>query len=271
MQARYELNNKELLRRKKISIKMKENFKNGIISGWSINTDKDRRSYPEKFFIRVFEKNGLYNKFEIKEKYSYGKYFIDFLFVEIKLIIEVDGDQHLKSKKHDEERDLYFINEGFKIYRVRWKDVFNNTQEEISELLKFILNIENETIRKYNIDECRYKKIIKKRNTKRKKDKTCEGCGELIFNKSNLCRKCWISSVRKNKIKYIPKRKNKCVKCGDKIYGKKYCKSCYSPIKKVDRPSLDILVKDVEEFGYSATGRKYGVSDNTIRKWINKK
>lgn len=34
------------------------------------------------------------------------------------------------------------------------------------------------------------------------------------------------------------------------------------------RPDKETLVKLVEEIGYSATGRKYGVSDNAIRKWI---
>lgn len=38
--------------------------------------------------------------------------------------------------------------------------------------------------------------------------------------------------------------------------------------RKVDRPSLETLLKEVEQIGYSATGRKYGVSDNSIRKWI---
>ncbi len=38
--------------------------------------------------------------------------------------------------------------------------------------------------------------------------------------------------------------------------------------RKVERPDKDILIKEVEEMGYSATGRKYGVSDNAIRKWI---
>jgi transposase-like protein len=28
------------------------------------------------------------------------------------------------------------------------------------------------------------------------------------------------------------------------------------------------LMKEVEELGYSAVGRKYSVSDNAIRKWI---
>lgn len=41
-------------------------------------------------------------------------------------------------------------------------------------------------------------------------------------------------------------------------------------IKKriVDRPPYDVLIQEVNEFGYSATGRKYNVSDNAIRKWI---
>ena len=268
----YELNTDEILRRKKISDKMKENFKNGLIKGWIINMDKERRSYPEKFFIKVFEQNGLNNRFEIKEKFPYGKYFIDFLFVEIKLIVEIDGEQHHKddkSKNHDKERDLYFLNEGFKIYRIRWKDVFNNTQLEIFEFLKFISNIENETMRKYNINECKYqKKIPIKKKHNREKDKKCQ-CGNMMLQASNFCRNCWVSHIKEKKVKYVPKRKNKCENCGTQIYGEKYCKSCYSDTKRKSvRPTLDTLLKEVEEIGYSAVGRKYGVSDNSIRKWI---
>lgn len=38
--------------------------------------------------------------------------------------------------------------------------------------------------------------------------------------------------------------------------------------RKAERPSIEQLLKEVEELGYSAVGRKYGVSDNAIRKWI---
>lgn len=38
--------------------------------------------------------------------------------------------------------------------------------------------------------------------------------------------------------------------------------------RKVNRPNIEILKNEVKEMGYSATGRKYGVSDNTIRKWV---
>ncbi len=38
--------------------------------------------------------------------------------------------------------------------------------------------------------------------------------------------------------------------------------------RKVERPSYDELKKLVDTYGYVATGRKYGVSDNSIRKWL---
>jgi transposase-like protein len=38
--------------------------------------------------------------------------------------------------------------------------------------------------------------------------------------------------------------------------------------RKVDRPEYEVLLKEIDELGFSATGRKYGVSDNSIRKWV---
>jgi hypothetical protein len=38
--------------------------------------------------------------------------------------------------------------------------------------------------------------------------------------------------------------------------------------RKVDRPPYEQLMADVRSMGFRAIGRKYGVSDNAIRKWI---
>jgi hypothetical protein len=38
--------------------------------------------------------------------------------------------------------------------------------------------------------------------------------------------------------------------------------------RKVKRPPLDRLRADVADLGFSATGRRYGVSGNAIRKWL---
>jgi hypothetical protein len=37
--------------------------------------------------------------------------------------------------------------------------------------------------------------------------------------------------------------------------------------RKINRPPYEQLLNEIIELGYSGTGRKYGVSDNAIRKW----
>ena len=77
----------------------------------------------------------------------------------------------------------------------------------------------------------------------------------------------------KNNSKYLEAIDNNVMKnycsCG-KIIDKKAvkCKNCdmYKQ-RKVKRPEYSILVKEIKELGYLGTGRKYGVSDNAIRKW----
>lgn len=39
-------------------------------------------------------------------------------------------------------------------------------------------------------------------------------------------------------------------------------------IRTTERPSFDILLNEIFNLGYSKVGKKYGVSDNTIRKWV---
>ena len=173
----------------KLSISMKKSFKDGISKGWYyINTDKSRRSYPEKFFVEVF-KSEFFSKFTIEEKLPYDGYFIDFLIIELKLIIEIDGNQHFTTPiaiEHDRIRDEFFIDEGFKIYRIKWLDVYKNSKKEINELMDFIGNIEKNLYRKYNIDD-----IIKKH--------ICSCGNEIVHKKSKNCSSCKIFNSRKVK------------------------------------------------------------------------
>ena len=38
--------------------------------------------------------------------------------------------------------------------------------------------------------------------------------------------------------------------------------------RRCPRPPVDQLVAEVKAVGYAAVGRKYGVSDNAVRKWL---
>jgi len=70
-----------------------------------------------------------------------------------------------------------------------------------------------------------------------------------------------------------------CPICGRQMsLGRKYCSmTCYKTVlgktpkpalRKANRPPYRQLLEQVEKFGFTATGRKYGVSDNAVRKWL---
>jgi len=83
---------------------------------------------------------------------------------------------------------------------------------------------------------------------------------------------------KKNKKKYY------CSLCSNETTRtRKYCDSCFEKNKKSkkfkrfnsrkvkNRPSEEQLLREIEETNYCAVGRKYGVSDNAIRKWLKSK
>jgi hypothetical protein len=74
-----------------------------------------------------------------------------------------------------------------------------------------------------------------------------------------------------------------CVRCGStfrpRSASQRYCsRACGTrwdrrgrarpSARRVDRPPYSQLMREVGAIGYCATGRRYGVSDNAIRKWI---
>ena len=64
--------------------------------------------------------------------------------------------------------------------------------------------------------------------------------------------------------------KPKCIDCGNDVnYGSKRCKKClYINRRTIKRPPYNQLLKEIDETNYVIVGKKYGVADNTIRKWI---
>jgi hypothetical protein len=76
--------------------------------------------------------------------------------------------------------------------------------------------------------------------------------------------------ANKGKKFYQEVKKYECQDCGSEITcGAERCTTCYQKSqRKVVRPNREILLADIAELGYSGTGRKYGVSDNAVRKWL---
>ena len=85
---------------------------------------------------------------------------------------------------------------------------------------------------------------------------------------------------RKSRIDYSPRE---CLYCSGEFIPKyaaqRYCsqpcgvhskgpRDPHPERRKVERPSYKVLIEETQRMGFSAVGRKYGVSDNSVRKWL---
>jgi len=114
------------------------------------------------------------------------------------------------------------------------------------------------------------------KNARIKKRNFCEKCKTELSrdNKSGYCIKCIKKNKKLRTKRHYFRKSFICIKCGKPRHGyskSKLCRDCYNLTKNrkvIDRPSKEQLLKDIEESNYCAVGRKYGVSDNAIRKWL---
>lgn len=169
----------------------------------------------------------------------------------------------------------------FKNDNYRLSEFFiKNIKKKLSEIL-----IENSTYNRSSLKKRLYDEGLKER--------ICELCGQgekwnnmkisLILDHINginddnrienlriVCPNCNAGlkthckgNRKSKKIKYY-------CECGNEKGKKaKNCEKCYhKKQRKVERPPYDQLVKEIKETNYCAVGRKYGVTDKAIRKWI---
>jgi elongation factor P--(R)-beta-lysine ligase len=61
-----------------------------------------------------------------RRQHAVGNYIPDFCSPKAKLIIELDGSQHLEQEEYDEERTKYLESLGYKVIRFWNSDVTNN-------------------------------------------------------------------------------------------------------------------------------------------------
>ena len=70
-----------------------------------------------------------------RRQHAIGKYIPDFVCLEKKLIIELDGSQHLEQQEYDQERTKYLESLGYKVIRFWNNEVTKNIDGVILAIL----------------------------------------------------------------------------------------------------------------------------------------
>jgi len=80
---------------------------------------------------------GQLNGWKFHRQVPIGAYFVDFLCLEGRLIVEVDGSQHLDQQlQYDSERDAWLQSQGFKVLRFWNNQVLAETEGVLASILQ---------------------------------------------------------------------------------------------------------------------------------------
>jgi very-short-patch-repair endonuclease len=76
--------------------------------------------------------------FKFRRQVWLGEYIADFVCVERKLIVELDGGQHAQSREYDERRTAALQARGFRVVRYWNSEVLMNLDGVLDDLLKHL-------------------------------------------------------------------------------------------------------------------------------------
>ena len=88
----------------------------------------------ERFLWRHLKARRL-EGIKFRRQQPIGRYIVDFVSFEKKVVIELDGSQHSVGKERDEERDNWLGVEGFKVLRF-WNNEILENVEGVLEVIR---------------------------------------------------------------------------------------------------------------------------------------
>lgn len=99
-----------------------------------------KNSTPQEIILWSRLKNNNFKNLKFRRQYNIGKYIVDFICLEKRLIIELDGWQHKEEnqERYDEERTKYLERQGLKVIRFWNNDINNNLTGVFLKIEEFI-------------------------------------------------------------------------------------------------------------------------------------
>jgi len=103
--------------------------------GKTIWYTSEKMSYAERYFSKIFT--------DASHNYHVDRYFLDFAWVDKKLYVEVDGEQHYTPKgiAHDNERTTRLLKCGWRLLaRIRWSSYNKLDKNERKKFVKELID-----------------------------------------------------------------------------------------------------------------------------------
>ncbi len=100
-------------------------------------TDAEKKLWAH---LRAHRLNGVH----FKRQHVMSNHIVDFCAPRQKIVIEVDGGQHLDQQKYDAERTRYLESRGYRVLRFWNDEVLKNIESVLDSILISLENRKNE-------------------------------------------------------------------------------------------------------------------------------
>jgi very-short-patch-repair endonuclease len=88
-----------------------------------------------------YPRNRQQYNYKFRRQFPIEPYIVDFVCLELKLIIELDGGQHVNRINYDDQSSSFLEQRGFKVIRFWNNDVTENTEGVLEAIRLVILEI----------------------------------------------------------------------------------------------------------------------------------
>ena len=86
-------------------------------------------------YLRGDKLNGV----NFRRQHAVGNYIVDFVSIKKKLVIELDGSQHVEQAQYDMERTRYLESQGYKVVRF-WNKQVEHEIDGVMRVIAFALD-----------------------------------------------------------------------------------------------------------------------------------
>ena len=101
------------------------------------NLRQNMSEMEKRFWYRI-NRNQIGVKF--RRQQPIGPYFVDFICFPLKLVIELDGEQHAQNIEYDNRRTTYIESQGFKLIRIPNSWLIGNGIDDVVFSLQRCIN-----------------------------------------------------------------------------------------------------------------------------------
>ena len=98
---------------------------------------RKRLTPPERKLWSVLRGNKI-DGVNFRRQHAIGNYIVDFVSIKKKLIIELDGSQHLEQTEYDAERTRYLESRGYRVTRF-WNNQVENDLDGVIREIQYLL------------------------------------------------------------------------------------------------------------------------------------